>query len=38
MLPLLTSLQENRSMATKHFRRTKVSILSPDVLGDEIVH
>jgi hypothetical protein len=32
------SLQENRSMVTKLFRRTKVSILSLDVLGDEIVH
>jgi hypothetical protein len=31
-------LQENRSMATKPFRRTKVSISSLDVLGDEIVH
>jgi hypothetical protein len=32
------TLQENRSMATKPFRLTKVSISSLDVLGDEIVH
>jgi hypothetical protein len=32
------SLQENRSLATKPFRRTKVSISSLDVPGDEIVH
>ena len=31
-------LQENRFMATKPFRCTKVSISSLDVLGDEIVH
>ncbi len=31
-------LQENRSLATKPFRRTKVSISSLDVPGDEIVH
>ena len=31
-------LQENRSMATKPFRHTKVSISSRDVLGDEIVY
>ena len=34
----LQALQENRSMATKPFRHTKVSILSLDVPGDEIVH
>jgi hypothetical protein len=32
------ALQENRSTATKPFCRTKVSISSLDVPGDEIVH
>ena len=31
-------LQENRLLATKPFRHTKVSISSLDVPGDEIVH
>jgi hypothetical protein len=35
---ILLTLQENRSLATKPFRRTKVSISSLDVPGDEIVH
>jgi hypothetical protein len=35
--PEMDLLQENRSMATKPFRLTKVSISSLDVLGDEIV-
>ena len=35
---ILLTLQENRSLATEPFRRTKVSISSLDVPGDEIVH